>query len=227
MTVKTFNDSAVPDGLTPTLLGFNAYLLLTNYCHPSPELRHGAAAIYKAAQEIQRLHASQNFAAALHKRNGPDTLPTLNLPLLSKVHIWREKQDWQGSYRLLSIAGESYILQLHQGSRKLRSIAVKPYYEISEDPPTASNHLPEPQSDTSLSMTQEACSEIASPKDIAQNDSSKPNNYVVSPARLSSRQRKIQVAQLKNQYHAWPEVELCTLFVSTREQYYGSSHDSP
>jgi len=50
-----------------------------------------AEAICKAIKEVQRLYATRQVNNALGIRNGPNTLTTLDLPLQSKVRIWRKK----------------------------------------------------------------------------------------------------------------------------------------
>ncbi|KAI0999864.1 hypothetical protein K3495_g8334 [Podosphaera aphanis] len=162
MAVKAINDSAGPDGLTPTLLVFGAYPRLTN-----------------------------DSTAALHQRNGPDTLPTLNLPLLSKVRVWREKQGWQGPYTLLSIEDEGCILQLPHGPRRFRSTAVKPYHDNDEDLSATPNDLPdETEPGAPPRTTQDLSPNIAATDDIAHDGASKVVDSIALPTRRRGRPRK-------------------------------------
>ena len=39
-------------------------------------------------------------------RNGPNTISMLSLLILSEVRVWREKDGWNGLYKLLAINGE-------------------------------------------------------------------------------------------------------------------------
>ena len=43
-------------------------------------------------------------------KNGLNTLITLNLPLQSKVRVWREKKGWRGLYKLIIINGQICII---------------------------------------------------------------------------------------------------------------------
>jgi len=96
--VKAINDSAGPDRLVPTLLVFGAYPQMTNNSPPSPSVVQRAEAIRKATKEVRRLYATRQVNDALGMRNGPNTLTTLNLPLQSKVRVWREKGGWLGPH---------------------------------------------------------------------------------------------------------------------------------
>ena len=48
-------------------------------------------------------------------KNGPNTIFMLSLPILSKVHVWREKHGWNGPYKLLVINSEIYIINMPHG----------------------------------------------------------------------------------------------------------------
>ena len=45
-------------------------------------------------------------------RNSPNTISILSLPILSEVHVWREKYGWNGPYKLLVINGEICIIDI-------------------------------------------------------------------------------------------------------------------
>jgi hypothetical protein len=90
MAVKAVNDTAGPDGLVPTLLVYGAYPRISNLDPPAPSVTDRAAIIRKAMAEIVKLRAKQTVNSALHHRNGPDTTPIYDLPLNSKVLVWRE-----------------------------------------------------------------------------------------------------------------------------------------
>jgi hypothetical protein len=68
-------------------------------------------------------------------RNGPNTKPTLDLPINSDVRVWREKGGWKGPYKLLATNGETCTVAMPHGPANFRSTVVKPYYieEIPED----------------------------------------------------------------------------------------------
>ena len=98
MAIKAVNDSAGPDGLVPTLLVFGAYPRMTNDSPLSPFIVQRAEAIRKAIKEVWRLYATRQVNDALGIRNSPNTLTTLNLPLQSKVRVWRKKGGWSGPH---------------------------------------------------------------------------------------------------------------------------------
>ena len=45
-------------------------------------------------------------------KNGPNTIFTLNLLIFLEVHVWREKNGWNGLYKLLVINGKIYIINI-------------------------------------------------------------------------------------------------------------------
>jgi hypothetical protein len=57
--------------------------------------------------EIVKLQAKQTVNSALHHRNGPNTTLIYDLPLNSKVLIWRKSGNWTGPYYLLAVKGET------------------------------------------------------------------------------------------------------------------------
>ena len=128
MAVKAVNDTAGPDGLVPTLLVYGAYLRISNLGPPAPSITERAAAIRKAMAEIVKLRAKQTVNNALHHRNGPNTTLVHNLPLNSKVLIWRKSGNWTGPYRLLAVEDETCYVQLPSGPTNFRSTSVKPYF---------------------------------------------------------------------------------------------------
>ena len=90
MAVKAVNNTAGPNGLVPTLLVYGAYPRISKLDPPAPSVTDQAAAIRKAIAEIVKLRAKQTVNNALHYRNRPNTTPVHNLPLNSKVLIWRK-----------------------------------------------------------------------------------------------------------------------------------------
>jgi hypothetical protein len=129
MAVKAVNDTAGPNGLVPTLLVFGAFPRLAEESPPSPSIFKRAAAIRKATKEIKKLYAKRMVSDAISMRNGPVTLPTLNLPLQSKVRVWRERKGWKGPYTLISTEGETCTIEMPRGPRRFRSTVVRPYLE--------------------------------------------------------------------------------------------------
>jgi hypothetical protein len=68
-------------------------------------------------------------------RNGPNTSTTLDLPLQSKIRIWREKKGWRGLYKLIAIDGQTCIIQMPHRPTQFRSTVVKPYYKDNSSEP--------------------------------------------------------------------------------------------
>ena len=67
-------------------------------------------------------------------KNGPNIISTLSLPILLKVHIWREKDGWNRLYKLLVINGEIYIINILYKPTNFQLTVVKPYYIKEEIP---------------------------------------------------------------------------------------------
>ena len=78
--------------------------------------------------KIVKLQAKQAVSNALHYRNGPNITLVYNLPLNSKVLIWRKSGNWNGPYRLLAVENETCCVQLPSGPTSFRSTSIKPYF---------------------------------------------------------------------------------------------------
>ena len=128
MAVKAVNNTASPNRLVPTLLVYRAYLRISKLDPPTPSIIVRAAIIQKAIAEIVKLRAKQTINNALYYRNGPNTTLVHNLPLNSKVLIWRKSGKWTGPYYLLAIENETCYIQLPSGLASFRSTSVKPYF---------------------------------------------------------------------------------------------------
>ena len=107
MAVKAVNDTTGLDGLVPTLLVYGAYLRISNLDPPTPSIIEQVAVIWKAIAKIVKLRAKQTINNALYYRNGPNTTLVHDLPLNSKVLIWRESGSWNGPYRLLAVENKT------------------------------------------------------------------------------------------------------------------------
>ncbi|KAI0992010.1 hypothetical protein K3495_g16176, partial [Podosphaera aphanis] len=116
MAQKAVNDSAGPDGIIPTLLVFGAYPRMIDLDPPTPSIQKRAKAIHSATEEVRKLLAIRQIRDALAMRNGPNTLPTLSLPLNSPVRVWRENK-----------------VKLPHGPVKFRATVVKPYLEEDKE----------------------------------------------------------------------------------------------
>src|ERR1700722_18496744 len=97
--------------------------------------------------EIVKLWAKQTVNNALYHRNGPNTTLVHNLPLNSKVLVWRKSGNWTGPYHLLAVEDKTCCVQLPSGSTNFRSTSVKPYfrskntYNVKLDKPEAPTEL--------------------------------------------------------------------------------------
>jgi hypothetical protein len=52
---------------------------------------------------LQRAAAERAVSNALNTRNRPSTDKLLSLPLQSEVMVWREKNGWQGPYKVIDM----------------------------------------------------------------------------------------------------------------------------
>src|SRR6266571_37285 len=113
--VKAVNDITGLDGLVPTLLVYRAYLRMSKLDPPALSIMERAAVIWKAMAKVVKLQAKQTVNNALHHRNRPNTTSVHDLPLNSKVLVWRESGSWNGPYHLLAIKNKTCCVQLPSG----------------------------------------------------------------------------------------------------------------
>ena len=78
--------------------------------------------------EIVKLWAKQTVNSALHRRNGPNTTLVHDLPLNSKVLVWRESGNWNRPYRLLAVENEMCCVQFPSRPTRFKNMSVKPYF---------------------------------------------------------------------------------------------------
>ena len=112
MAVKAINNSARLDRIVFTLLVFGAYLWITKIDALLPSIIKRAEAIRIATKEVCRLQAERQVKDALAIRNGPNTISMLSLPILLEVCVWREKDGWNGLYKLLAINSKIYTINI-------------------------------------------------------------------------------------------------------------------
>ena len=153
MAFKAINDTAGPNGIVPTLLVFGAYPRMSEFDAPPATVSQRSAALAKAMAEVRKLRAARKVNDALNMRNGPSTTAVHDLPLNSQVLVWREKAKWQGPYRLISLQGETCVVELSSGPTMFRSTSVKPYLtDANTDndlpPPQPSAERPDAEADT-------------------------------------------------------------------------------
>ena len=56
-----------------------------------------------------------------------------DLPLNSKVLVWRKSGNWNRPYRLLAVENKTYCVQLPSGPTSFRSTSVKPYFRPKDN----------------------------------------------------------------------------------------------
>ena len=71
-----------------------------------------AKIIYIAIKEVYYLQVEYQVKDVLTIKNGPNTISTLSLLILSEVHVWRKKYGWNGPYKLLAINSEICIINI-------------------------------------------------------------------------------------------------------------------
>jgi len=136
MAVKAVNDTAGPDGITPTLLVFGAYPRMSALDPPAPSIAQRATAIKKAMAEITKLRTIRQVNDALRTRNGPRTEDIRSLPLGSDVLVWRiHTKKWDGPFKLLSVQDETATLDLLSGPTQFRTTSIKQYTTPTDDLP--------------------------------------------------------------------------------------------
>lgn len=83
-------------------------------------------------KEVQQLCSRRLVAEASNHRNGPSVGSLLNLPLGSKVLVFRDGQanrsgKWIGLFKLIGIENETFTVRLPSGPTKVRCIVVKEF----------------------------------------------------------------------------------------------------
>ena len=184
MSFKAINDSVGPNGLVPTLLVFGAYPRMTELDAPSPSITQRAMAMKKAMDEVRKCTASRQVNDALNTRNGPSTASVHDLPINSPVLVYREGKasqsgEWKGPYNLLSIQGESVIIELPHGPTKFRSTSIKPYFIDGQEP------IPDSPSSTQVPPAEEAPPAETGPPETPQTETSPADITPIEPAAKS------------------------------------------
>ena len=128
MAVKAVNNTTSLNGLVPTLLVYRAYPKISKLDPPTPSVTDRAAAIQKAIAKIVKLQTKQTINNALYYYNRLNTTLVYNLPLNSKVLIWRESGNWTRPYHLLAVKDKTCYIQLLSGLTNFRNIFIKPYF---------------------------------------------------------------------------------------------------
>ena len=133
MATKAINDTAGPDGLTPTLLVFGTYPRMSDDDSPHASIAERRETMNKAMEEVSKLYTKRQVSEALAERNGPDVSDLVDAPIGSKVLVWREKpKAWKGPYTLLAIDGGTVNIDLPSGPTVFAITSVKLYHEDEE-----------------------------------------------------------------------------------------------
>ncbi|CCD52037.1 similar to putative integrase [Botrytis cinerea T4] len=163
MAVKAVNDTAGPDGLVPTLLVFGAYPRMADLDPPAPTVLQRQSAIRKAMNEINKLRATRQVSDALSQRNGPSTMALYDLPINSKVWVWREHKGWTGPHHLLGIRDQICTVKLSSGPTEFRTTQVKPHVEEEQDRPQGEpEHIEPVQQEDGGTILQENPDDVTS-----------------------------------------------------------------
>ena len=79
--------------------------------------------------KIVKLWAKQTVNNALYHHNGLNTTLVHNLPLNSKVLVWRKSSSWNRPYRLLAVKNKTCCIQFFSGLTSFKNIFIKPYFQ--------------------------------------------------------------------------------------------------
>ena len=99
---------------------------------PSLSVTKRTEAIRTATKEVRRLYTERQVKDVLTIRNGPNTKITLDLPLQLDIRVWHKKKGQKGLYKLITINGETYTVNILQGPAKFQLTIIKPY--LTEQP---------------------------------------------------------------------------------------------
>ena len=144
MAVKSVNDTAGPNGLTPTLLVFGTFPRMDERDPPHPSINERSKAIQRAMEGIRKLHASRQVSEALQLRNGPQIDEILDTPIGSQVWVHRENRGWKGPYKLLHTAHHRCSVEINGKPRIFNITSVKPYLADQQSINTPANEAPAP-----------------------------------------------------------------------------------
>jgi hypothetical protein len=79
--------------------------------------------------KIVKLQAKQAVNSTLHHYNGLNIILVYDLPLNSKILVWRKNGNWTGPYHLLAIKDKTCYIQLPSRPTSFKSMSVKPYFQ--------------------------------------------------------------------------------------------------
>lgn len=130
MAIKACNDTAGPDGIVPTLCVFGAYPRMTWMDGPAPTAARRAESVRKAMEFIRKDHSKRQVQDALRMRNGPKSGHMLDVPIGSKVLVWRKHmKKWTGPWQMVDVDKETVTVQVGNRQVKFRATIVKRFWE--------------------------------------------------------------------------------------------------
>ena len=137
MAVKAVNDTAGPNGLTPTLLAFGAYprMVKTDISVTSITMRRKA--IDRAMQAVSEIHAKRNVEDALRHRSGPDVEDIQDALVGSEVLVFRESGNWDGPFKLEGRDLLTCTVTIDNRRCRFPATAVKRYRTPEQEPQKA------------------------------------------------------------------------------------------
>jgi hypothetical protein len=101
-----------PNRLVSTLLVFGVLPRIIYDSPPIPSSIKRAEAIHKAIIELRKLVAKKKVTEALNIRNNLNIIAILphSLTIGSEVRVYRKKNRWTGSFKILSVTDNEVII---------------------------------------------------------------------------------------------------------------------
>jgi hypothetical protein len=90
--IKVCNNTPGANGLSPTLIIFRTYPRINKNSLLALSITEKIEVMRLAIKVLRKYNSKHIVADALGMRNGPNTSAIQNLPLLSKVLVWRENK---------------------------------------------------------------------------------------------------------------------------------------
>ena len=145
MAFKAINNIAGPNGLILTLLVFGAYPRMVEYDVLSVGMVKRAETIKMAIDEVREQRAKRQVTDALRERNGPNVIDVMNLPLNSKVMVFRERPGKKSGhqtrpYTLLRVDKTTYTVEVNSRSVNFLIIKLRVFHEDLYDNKTDNEH---------------------------------------------------------------------------------------
>jgi hypothetical protein len=122
------NDSAGPEGLTPTLLVFVSLPRPARKVPAAKQIER-AKAVEKARDDIAKEYAERRLNFSLRYRGpyGGEREDLRNLPYGAPLAIYREGKGWKGPVKCLAIESDTVTIETKRGRKLFRSSVVKPW----------------------------------------------------------------------------------------------------